>query len=180
MDLQTFYFRNAAWNIVYVSSGGKIFALAVDKYVHWRPEMCIYTRVIEWYTQGWNEGRGLSYLIPINPFHRRSASKHALSMNCIETKLNFTFIDAVYPSLTMQGTLLNSAPPSPMHVSLFPFVADFFWTLYCPISCCPFQADAYNVDRQTSQIALLTCFNCQQRISPTNSLYLCLSLLLSL
>lgn len=40
-------------------------------------------------------------------FHRRSGSKHALYTNCIDIKLNSTFLDAVCPLLTVRGTLLN-------------------------------------------------------------------------
>ena len=65
------------------------------------------------------ECKGL-YLIPISLFHRRSASKHALYIKCADIKLNFTVMGAVCPSLTLRGTLSNSAP---MHFCPFLFVA---------------------------------------------------------
>ena len=125
---------------------------------------------------GWNERRGLSYLIPISMFHRRSGSKHALYTNCIDIKLNSTFMDAVCPLLTVRGTLLNYVP---MHVSLFLFVA-LLSLSYFLLTLPP--TDIHYVDRQTSLTALLTCFHCPQNTpppTPTPSSY-CLYRLLSL
>jgi hypothetical protein len=106
-------------------------------------------------------------------------------------QIEFHFHGCSVPIIDYVGNIIKfcPTPPPPRFTSLVPRLLQIFciYIFYCPlISCCPFQADVYSVGRQTSEIALLTCFNCQQRTPPhpppppSNYLYRLLSLVLPL
>ena len=141
------------------------YCIALDKHAHWRNEFMFTEGLLNDTLRGRDE-RGERYVL----FNTNQSVSQAISLKayCIcelhWNQIEFHFHGCSVHIIDYVGNIIKfcplCAPPPPT----IPFAVYFLVNFFSLVSCCPLQVDVYNFDRQTAEITLLTCFNCQQRI----------------